>query len=166
MDWMQWSLGVLGSILVVPGFAGPAWAQAPTPSPGLSPSATPATDGGPASTVAVLAIVVGLIVAIGVAVKLFDLKRRREAEAVHLQAQISDALLREPSLFGAPITPTAHVPFWRGGPAVVEMTGQVPTPELRAAALAIARSEAARVRPDVQLEDRMSVVAEAPARAA
>ena len=32
---------------------------------------------------------------IGLAVKLFDLKRKRESEGVQLQAQLSDALLRE-----------------------------------------------------------------------
>ena len=35
---------------------------------------------------------------IGVVVKLFDLKQKRESEAVQFQAQLSDALLREPSL--------------------------------------------------------------------
>ena len=34
-------------------------------------------------------------VIIGIGVKLYDLKRKREAESVHLQAQISDALLRD-----------------------------------------------------------------------
>lgn len=166
MAWTQWSTTVLGSMIIVPALAGRAGAQAPTPPPGISPSAPAAPAGDAASTAAVLGIVVGLVVLIGVAVKLFDLKRKREAEAVHLQAQISDALLREPSLFGAPITPTAHVPFWTGSPATVEMTGQVPTPQLREAALAIARSEAARVRSDVEIRDGISVVREPATRAA
>src|SRR3989454_3573022 len=95
---------------------------------------------------------------IGVVVKLFDLKQKRESEAVQLQAQLSDALLREPSLAGLPLTPTVHVPMWRGTPATIELMGRVPTPELKDTVLRIVRDEAARIRSDVQIEDRLSVV--------
>ena len=92
---------------------------------------------------------------IGVVVKLFDLKQKRESEAVQLQAQLSDALLREPSLAGLPLTPTVHVPMWRGTPATIELMGRVPTPELKDTVLRIVRDEAARIRSDVQIEDRL-----------
>ena len=95
---------------------------------------------------------------IGVVVKLFDLKQKRESEAVQLQAQLSDALLREPSLATLPLTPTVHVPMWKGTPATIEMMGRVPTPEAKDAVLRIVRDEAARVRSDVQIEERLSVV--------
>ena len=64
---------------------------------------------GPMASVIVLLL--GLLVLVGVGVKLYDLKRKREAEGVHVQAQVSDALLRDPSLFGLAVTPTAHVPW-------------------------------------------------------
>ncbi len=95
---------------------------------------------------------------IGVVVKLFDLKQKRESEAVQLQAQLSDALLREPSLAGLPLTPTVHVPMRRGTPATIELMGRVPTPELKDTVLRIVRDEAARIRSDGQIEDRLSVV--------
>ncbi|MGH7393496.1 MAG: hypothetical protein ACREM3_29180 [Candidatus Rokuibacteriota bacterium] len=102
-------------------------------------------------------IVVALLVILGVLVKVLDLKRKREAEAVHVQAQISDALLREPALFGMPVTPTAHVPLWSGTPVKVEVTGQIPAPEARDVVLRLVRAEAVRVRPDVDIEDRLTV---------
>ena len=108
--------------------------------------------------IAAIGLVVGLLVVIGVVVKVFDLKQKRESEAVQLQAQLSDALLREPSLAGLPLTPTVHVPMWRGTPATIELMGRVPTPELKDTVLRIVRDEAARIRSDVQIEDRLSVV--------
>ena len=77
---------------------------------------------GPTATV--LALLVGLLVVVSIGVKFYDLKRKREAEAVHLQAQVSDALLRDPSLFGLAVTPTAHVPWWSGTPARLDVVGR------------------------------------------
>lgn len=115
---------------------------------------------------AIFLVLVALFVTVGVAVKLVDLRRKRESEAVHLQAQISDALLRESSLFGLPITPNAHVPFWRGTPATLEIAGHVPTPELHAAVMRVVVEEAFRIRPDVRIVDRVGVAAGAVTRAA
>src|SRR5947209_12057356 len=76
------------------------------PSPVMPPATPqPAAEGGDAA-IAPIGLVVGLLVIIGVVVKVFDLKQKRESEAVQLQAQLSDALLREPSLAGLPLTPT------------------------------------------------------------
>ena len=134
-----------------------AWAQT-MPSPVMPPAtAQPAAEGGGAAIAAVGAVV-GLLVVIGIVAKLFDLKQKRESEAVQLQAQLSDALLREPSLAGLPLTPTVHVPMWKGTPATIEMMGRVPTPEAKEAVLRMVRDEAARVRSDVQIEERLSVV--------
>ena len=138
--------------------AGLAWAQQTAP-PSVPPSAvTPnATSGGSAMLAAAIIVVV-LLVALGITVKLLDLKRRRESEAVQLQAQISDALLREAALFGLPVTPTAHVPLWSGTPATIEVRGQVPSPEVKDALLRLVRREAARVRPDFHVQDEVAVV--------
>jgi hypothetical protein len=153
--------------LVLAGIVGPVtlgWAQAvppPTPpaaSPGAPPAGATGATGSAAGATAVVVVIVGLLVLVGVAVKFYDLKRKREAEAVHLQAQVSDALLREQALFGLPITPTAHVPLWKGSPATIELSGQVPNPEAREATLRIVKSEALRIRPDVEIEDRLAVV--------
>ena|SRR5262245_30668271 len=119
---------------------------------------------GPMATVLVLLI--GLLVLVGVGVKLYDLKRKREAEGVHLQAQVSDALLREPSLFGLPVTPTAHVPWWSGTPVRLEVIGRVPTAESRDRVLRLVEQEARQIRSDVDVVDRLQVDASAGIRVA
>jgi hypothetical protein len=105
----------------------------------------------------VVAAMLSLVVLLGIVVKLYDLKRKREEEAVAAQARVSDALLMDAALAGLPLTPTAHLPLWRGTPLVVEITGAVPRPELRTAAMDVARREISRSRSDFQVEDRIQV---------
>jgi len=125
------------------------------------PQAVPqvATSGGAGPTLAVFLLLFGLLVIVGIGVKLYDLKRKREAEAVHLQAQASDALLRDPMMFGLAVTPTAHVPWWSGTPARLEVGGHVPTSEARERALRIVEAEARSLRPDVTIVDKLEVEA-------
>jgi hypothetical protein len=110
-----------------------------------------------AMEIIVVAAMLSLVVLLGIAVKLYDLKRKREEEAVAAQARVSDALLMDATLAGLPLTPTAHVPLWKGTPLVVEITGAVPRSELRTAAVDVARREIARSRSDFQVEDRIKV---------
>jgi hypothetical protein len=116
-----------------------------------------ATDSGGGSAAVLVLLVIGLLVIIGIGVKLYDLKRKREVEAVHLQARVSDALMREPDLINLAVTPTASVPWWSGTPARLEVTGRVPAPEMREQVLRLAEREAQQVRPDVTLVDRLQV---------
>jgi hypothetical protein len=145
----------LVALVLTGAMALPVWAQT-APAPPVGPSAPAA--GGSASALSVIAVIAILLLALAVTVKLFDLRRKRESEAVQLQAQVSDALLRDPALFNLPITPTARVPFWSGSPATIEIAGQVPDPETRARVIRIARQEAERIRPDITIEDRLAVV--------
>lgn len=105
----------------------------------------------------VVAILLLLTVLLGLAVKLYDLKRKREEEAVAAQARVSDALLMDATLAGLPLTPTAHLPLWKGSPLVVEITGAVPRPELREAAVDVAMREVGRSRKDFRIEDHIAV---------
>jgi hypothetical protein len=130
-----------------------AWAQA---APVTPPPATSAASSG-SGALMMVAVIVGLLVIVGVGVKLYDLKRKREAESVHLQAQISDALLRDQGLFGMPVTPTVGIPLWSGTPAIIELVGEVDAPGAHEAALRIVREEASRVRSDFRIEDRIRV---------
>ena len=131
---------------------GIAWAQTSATAPS---AAIPATSGGSAAVG--FLVILGLLVLVGIAVKLYDRKRKRDAEAVHLQAQVSDALMRDARLAGLVLTPTAHVPTWGSGPATIEISGEVPDATVRDAVLRVAREEAARLRPDVQIQDRLTV---------
>ena len=143
----------------------PFGAGAQTPSAPSAPSPAASAEGTSGGLVALLVIVVAFLVAIAVVAKLLDAKRKRENEAVLLQAQISDALLREPNLAGLAVVPTARVSFW-SGPPTVELTGRVPSEDVRRAVLDLARSEASRMRPDAVIDDRITVVPQRDLRAA
>ena len=123
------------------------------------PQAAPqaATSGGATSTLTVFLLLFALLVIVGIGVKLYDLKRKREAEAVHLQAQVSDALLRDQTLFALAVTPTAHVPWWSGTPARIDVCGRVPSPDARESALRLVEQEARSVRSDVEIVDRLEL---------
>src|SRR5207247_143896 len=129
---------------------GIAWAQTPA----TAPPADTATSGGSAAVG--FLVILGLLVLVGIAVKLYDRKRKRDAEAVHLQAQVSDALMRDARLAGLVLTPTANVPTWGRGPAIIELSGEVPDGAMRDTVLRVAREEAARLRPDVEIIDRLA----------
>jgi hypothetical protein len=94
---------------------------------------------------------------LGLAVKIYDLKRKREEEAVAAQARVSNALLMDAALAGLPLTPTARLPLWKGSPLVLDITGVVPRTELREAALDVAKRELGRSRSDFRIEDRIAV---------
>jgi hypothetical protein len=147
------------ALLVGPGSV---LAQAATPTPPATGAPAP---GGSSALVTALVLLAVVVVMIAALAKFLDLKRKRESEAVQLQAQIADAMLRDSRFFGLPITPTAHV-GWRGTPATVELSGQVPSQELHDAALQLARDEARRIRPDVAIEDRLMVTPMGGVRAA
>lgn len=144
--------GILGSL--VPS----AWAQTAT-TPG------PPTPAGHAWLLGVL-LGVAILVLLAVIAKAIDLKRQREDKAVQLQAQISDAMLRDRALVNLPVSATVHVPFWRQMPATVDMHGQVPTSDLRQAVLRVAAQEAARIFPSYHIQDRIAVVPSVDVRAA
>ncbi len=135
------------------------WAQVLVgpPASGASPSSD-ATPLGGMTVFAVVGAAVVMLLILGALVTMLDLKRKRDGEAVVVQAQISDAVLRDPRLFSLPITPTAHVPLWKGSPVTVEVAGQVPSDDLRRVALGVIEREAAHLRPDVQIESRIGVV--------
>lgn len=143
----------LVAVLAPPVLAKSALARATAPS--VPPSPVP--DGGVAGGVFAFGAMMGLLVVIGIAVKLVDMKRSREDEAVAVQARISDALLMDPSLAGVPVTPTVHVPFRRSSPAVVTLTGRAPRPELHEAALRLVMREMSRGRANYRIEDQIAV---------
>ena len=87
------------------------WAQGVV-SPQVPGSATSdATQSGAVTTAVVVGSLLAVLVVLGALIKMLDLKRKREGEAVVVQARISDAVLRDPRLFSLPITPTAG-PCW------------------------------------------------------
>jgi len=132
-------------------------ARASAQTAGVDPAGTTQSPSASGGSVAILAAVLVILLAIGVAVKLVDRKRKREDEAVSLQSQISDALLLDRSLVGLPITAFAVGSFWRRSPFVLAITGTVPTPELRDAVMRLVVQELSRRQPGARAEDRLVV---------
>ena len=128
------------------------------------PSSAASGDSG--GVLIALALMGAMLVLVGIGVKIWDAKRKREAEAVHLQSQLSDALLREADFFGLAITPTVHGSMRKSAPTIIEVTGQAPSESVRNAALRIVSDEASRVRSSFEVVDRIEVRPDALRRAA
>lgn len=80
-----------------------------------------------------LAAGAGLLV-VGLVAKMLDLRLRRDGEAIAVRGLISDALDRDPNLFGASITIVrVRVPLWTGSPVTIRVAGHVPSDQLRKA---------------------------------
>jgi hypothetical protein len=147
-------LGAAGALLTT---AAAAWAQVspPVPSPTLPPGPPPEVTSG-SGAILIAAVVIVLLIAVGVMVKLYDLRRKREDEAVALQARMSDALMSEPALAALPLAPTVRIPM-QGSPATIEIVGSVPRPELRQAAVDLVVREAARSCKSYRVDSRISI---------
>jgi hypothetical protein len=135
-------------------------AAPPTPSPAAAPAATGDNTG----ILLALGLMAAMLVIVGIGVKIWDRRRKREAEAVHLQSQLSDALLREADFFGLAITPT--VTGVSGGTPRVEVTGRAPSATVRDAALRIVRDECQRTGHQCELVDHIEIAPEVAQRSA
>lgn len=128
-------------------------AQAP-----ITPPVPPPSAEGWSGTVILGLAAVAVVVILGVVVKLYDRRQRREAEAIGLQSRLSDVLLTERTLQGTTVTPTVRAALWGRSPLVIEVSGDVPTPEMRDMVLRVVRLEASRLRPDVEVEDKVLIM--------
>jgi hypothetical protein len=138
------------------------WAQVVLERQSSTPTAETAASSGATTTALVVMWAVAVLVILATLAKAADLRRKRDLEAVVIQARVSDALLRDPRLFSLPIAATAHVPLWKGSPVTITVTGQVPSEDLRQTALRLIEREAFQVRQDLVVESRMGL---APAMA-
>jgi hypothetical protein len=105
-----------------------------------------------------LALLVAIVIAFVVGARYASRRRKRIEEAVILQSQLSDVVAREPQLHGLVITPRARVSGWRKSQVTVEVSGEVPTPELRETVMRIVGAEAWQRRPDVITLDHLFIV--------
>jgi hypothetical protein len=117
------------------------------------------------ATIGVIALLV-LFAGIGVAIKAYDSRRKREDEAFGLQAMMSDALMVEPRLSGLVLTPTVHPGHRAGSPLTVALGGTVPRPDLREVAIEVVRQAIGERRGDLRIEDHIVIDASASRHAA
>ncbi len=128
----------------------------PTMSPAVPPESMPNVADGLVGLFVAAALIV-LLAAMILVAKMYDHNRRREGQAVSLEARISNSLRADPLLSSLPVVPTVKIPLWRGSPVVIAMTGSVPRSQLRHAALELALREAERRARTYRLEDRILV---------
>jgi hypothetical protein len=132
------------------------------PAPGPGGTAMPGSDGGNLMAPMII-VTVALVGALVLAVAIVDLRRKRRTQAIAIEGQIADALMREPRLRGTVVTTPVNVPLTgRVGPTV-EVRGEVEYPELREVAVRIVRQELLRHHPEGVVEDRIFVSPPVPA---
>ncbi len=148
--------GLAMTITLLMGSTFRTWAQGPRSVAPTSPP--PAASGSTVSTILTLVFLAAIVIAIVVVVRYVAARRKRIEEAVIFQSQLTDTIFRQAPLHGLVITPTARVPRWRGSPVTIEVTGEVPTPELREEVMRIVRAEVWRLRPDVITVDHLFIV--------
>jgi hypothetical protein len=127
------------------------------PSGVIAQTPTAADSPTPLGGIVALGIIVAFLLVVGISVKLYDITRKREEEGLALQARLSDTLLEDPTLAPLPLAATVHVPFRRSWAPTVEVTGHVPTPELREAAMRTVLDNIARTWPSARVEDQIVV---------
>ncbi len=143
----------------------PAWAQAPVTPPGL-PVPIPSDGSGSTQAGLMIGLILAVIGLIVVLVKVSDVRRKRRAEAVAIEGQIGDALLRDPALARIPVVVEVRVPLRRGLAKTMEVRGTVPTQDVRYSVLRLVEREMAGSRPPYQVEDRLIVLPNASTHAA
>jgi hypothetical protein len=157
----------LASSIVAIAFAQTVFAQTPGPA-APPPGVTPVTPAAPASASGggwlFLGLLVGLFVIVGIAVKVYDLSRKRSDEAVRVQARIADALLLDPALVNLPVAATVHASLRRGSPMLVDVSGRVPSREIHDTVMNLVAREARSAGVEFHLEDDLVIDAAAAAR--
>jgi hypothetical protein len=151
--------------VVTLGLFSTALAEAQTSTP---PAAVPAADGagaGASGLFVFLGVMVVLFAVVAVMVKTMDRRRKRNEEAVQLQARIADAMLLDPTLGKLALTASVAAPLG-ASPLAVEVHGEAPSPEIRDEALRLVMREATAGGLPFHVEDRMTVGARAARRAA
>ena len=132
----------------------------PAPGPG-GPSLAPPDGGNMMGPAIILGLaLLGILI---LSVVLLDFQRKRRAQAIAIEGQIADALMREPRLTRAVITSVAHLPLTGRAAPTVEVRGEVEYPELREIAVRVVRQELLRYHPEGVVEDRIFVAPPVPA---
>jgi len=126
------------------------------PAPGPGGPSVPAPDGGQLMAPAII-LAVALLGGLILAVAIMDLRRKRRAQAIAIEGQIADALMREPRLMRTVITTVAHLPLTGKPRPMVEVRGEVEYPEMREIAVRAVRQELLRSYPEGTVEDRIFV---------
>ena len=114
----------------------------------------------PDGTIVLILLVAGAcVLLLALIAKILDLRLRRDGEAIAVRGLMSDALERDPSLFGAPITVArVRVPLWTGSPVTIRIAGQVSSDQLRKAVLeSIRRAAKSDLTVAIRIKSRIKI---------
>ena len=122
------------------------------------PAGVPPADGvgGASGLFVFLGVMVVLFAVVAVIVKTMDRRRKRNEDAVQLQARIADAMLLDPVLGKLALTASVTAPL-SGAQATIEVHGEAPSPAIRDEALRLVIREATASGLPFHVEDRMTV---------
>jgi hypothetical protein len=110
----------------------------------------------------VIALAFGVMVGVGivsaVGILLLEAQRRRDQRASAFQNRIAEPISRELGLAGVAVLPTVRIPLWKAStrPAVIQLTGRVPSYKIRDHVIRLVEREAARLR-YFRIEDRIRI---------
>jgi hypothetical protein len=106
----------------------------------------------------VLILAFGFLLILALAGKVSALRIKRDGEAVAVRGLIVDALGRDPELYVWPLTAIVRVPLWIGSPVTIRVLGEVPSKEIKQAALRRVRHAAkAELCVRVRIKSRIGV---------
>src|SRR2546430_5653998 len=105
-----------------------------------------------------LGIACGIAIAMAVGVLTLEAQRRRDQRAAALQDRLTAPITRELGQAGVSVLPTVRIPFLTSAtrPAVIQITGHVPSPDLRDRVIHLVEREGGRLR-YFRIEDRMRI---------
>jgi hypothetical protein len=109
-----------------------------------------------------IALAAGIMVGVGivsaVGIMLLEGQRRRDQRASAFQNLIAEPISRELGMAGVAVLPTVRIPLWKAStrPAVIQLTGQVPSYKIHDRVIRLVEREAARLR-YFRIEDRIRI---------
>ena len=103
-------------------------------------------------------VVVGVALVTALGVLVLEAQRRRDQRAVAFQDHLAEPILRELGQAHVSVLPTVRIPLLKGAtrPAVIQLTGQVPTRDIRDRVVRLVEREAGRLQ-YFRIEDRIRI---------
>ncbi len=92
-----------------------------------------------------LAVLIVLVAALAAATGILAVRRQRAGEAAALAKRIAEAMLRDGRFIECALATTVRLPFWRGKPPTIALSGEAVGPELRQLARRIVVEEISSV---------------------
>jgi hypothetical protein len=109
-----------------------------------------------------IALVAGIVVGVGVVtafgVLFLEAQRRRDERATAFQNRLAEPISRELGLAGVSVLPTVRIPVWTGAtrPAVIRLSGRVPSHDVRDRVVRLVEREASRLH-YFRIEDQIRI---------